>query len=726
MDKLLSKHKFPNKKPKLEYIGYHFMSYANKRLVSKIIAPDIKIILQLGVWSGSSVQYILGSTTGTNVIAVDLWEKTKKDIPEDIKKKLDKSKLYEHFIVNTWNYNDRIYPIKIDGRKAIKYIKDMEIKPDLILIDMGHKYESIMSDLENICKYFPETYVIGNDILNDKVGDDIKHFIRDKCDIFSIEVDENSYALIPKQKQLDKTPLHNLTYNKIEPNNLSDKKLIIITFYENTDLGKSNAKKWYNEFNKIRHNIKVQTYFYILFEQNNNFNVGQMLNIGYEISKNNDANFIFHANNFIPDKDLIKYYSNDPFNPILFDNHTLMISNRDLIRLNGFSNEESNYENLWKSTLIRISNNNMIIDQPKYGKFVKLFENNMEKLIKYQNRKDKSLVFRNNNWNNDGLNNIQYGVYKYKKIKIYDYIYYINVGNELIWNLSKSINSNIFNIIPYKNKKFKNDFELILKTIDVIRQYQKNKYSEYLQKYYQTNNNKFMNLEDKLNTNTIWRMSLYKYINSKNTLYIQYKFNSNTSNLKYINDVKSKFDTSKSKIDLYLINDLEANIKFLDKIDNFTIFECDLTSLVKKNKNKYDLIYVNYAGHNLYSLYNFDNKFISKNIIFLYNNILQLIKNNLIYNGDVHLWFFFPFNQSILNYLCLFSELFNLNLCNFLLDIKCWFRILYKGFDTNKMNKINNFLKSNEISLNINIENILIRCKEINLLYQNIKDIVLI
>ena len=53
----------------------------------------------------------------------------------------------------------------MDGRKAMKLISDLGIKPDLIYLDMDHSYESAKGDLVELMKYFPDTLILGDDIL---------------------------------------------------------------------------------------------------------------------------------------------------------------------------------------------------------------------------------------------------------------------------------------------------------------------------------------------------------------------------------------------------------------------------------------------------------------------------------------------------------------------------------------------------------------------------------
>ena len=67
--------------------------------------------------------------------------------------------LYDTYIVNMWKWKERVVPVKMDGRKAMKLLSELGIKPDLIYLDMDHSYESAKGDLVMLMKYFPDTLI---------------------------------------------------------------------------------------------------------------------------------------------------------------------------------------------------------------------------------------------------------------------------------------------------------------------------------------------------------------------------------------------------------------------------------------------------------------------------------------------------------------------------------------------------------------------------------------
>ena len=65
-----------------------------------------------------------------------------------------------------WKYRNRLIPVKMDGRKAMKYLNELGIKPDMIYLDMGHSYEEVIDDLKVLMKYFPDVLILGDDIFH--------------------------------------------------------------------------------------------------------------------------------------------------------------------------------------------------------------------------------------------------------------------------------------------------------------------------------------------------------------------------------------------------------------------------------------------------------------------------------------------------------------------------------------------------------------------------------
>ena len=333
INKLKIKHPFPKTKPNVEHIDHGWMQYGNKRLVDKYV-PKATVILELGVWLGTSVKYEINTNPNVTVIAVDLWDDGGKTIQNSIKtdSNIDQlvvkasSDLYNYFLTNVWDYKDNIIPIKMDGRKALKYLHDLDLEIDLIYLDMDHEYKAVYKDLWEIFNYFPGVPIIGDDILyHSGVGYAVKQFIDDMHDMndfyYKVEVDQNAYLLYESgdvPPSVSSNLPHSLHFEGIYGDNKSRHPLKIISCFKNTDIGIKQAFTWFTLMKEKLRVLKksLDEYPNSNFTVNNtdiiilisNDNRGKLFNIGFDICNDENCNYIFHEPNILPDEDLIEEY----------------------------------------------------------------------------------------------------------------------------------------------------------------------------------------------------------------------------------------------------------------------------------------------------------------------------------------------------------------------------------------------------------------------------------
>ena len=163
MDKLQKDFYFPKNKPNANPNLHGWLGEGNQLLLKKYISNDIKLVFEFGSWLGLSANFILNNTNSCKnckIVCIDTWEGDW-SIKQTTKYKKHLQNLYDTFIVNMWKWKDRLIPVKMDGRKAMKYLHDLGLKPDLIYLDMDHSYESAKGDLKLLMKYFPDTLKIG-------------------------------------------------------------------------------------------------------------------------------------------------------------------------------------------------------------------------------------------------------------------------------------------------------------------------------------------------------------------------------------------------------------------------------------------------------------------------------------------------------------------------------------------------------------------------------------
>ena len=187
----------------------------------------MRLILEFGSWLGLSADYISKRIHPDCILICIDWWKGDTSIGFDVR-----DDLYEQFLVNIWKYKNNIIPIKMDGKTVMKYLAKLNIKPDLIYLDMDHSYDAVKADLKMLYKCFPNTLILGDDILYwDGVRKAVNE-IKTEYNIFSLEINQNCYALIAKKY----AEQNNLTkYNYISFLEIKIKDLYIL----NTLIGSS-------------------------------------------------------------------------------------------------------------------------------------------------------------------------------------------------------------------------------------------------------------------------------------------------------------------------------------------------------------------------------------------------------------------------------------------------------------------------------------------------------
>jgi len=122
---------------------------------------DVKpsIVVEVGVWKGASVvtmaQEIKRLGLDAVVIAIDTWLGSsehylwEKFIP-DLDFEFGYPRLYRKFAANVINegLQDQVVPLPLDSINGLQLLKARDIRPDVLHIDAGHDYLSVMADLK--------------------------------------------------------------------------------------------------------------------------------------------------------------------------------------------------------------------------------------------------------------------------------------------------------------------------------------------------------------------------------------------------------------------------------------------------------------------------------------------------------------------------------------------------------------------------------------------------
>jgi hypothetical protein len=152
---------YPAEKPAVPADNHGWFNRDLKDYLKPLLKPDMKTIIELGSWLGSSTRWFCENTQA-KVIAIDHWKGSIEHLERsDVKGKLPT--LYETFIVNCWEYRDRILPVKTDTITGLMWCKDMGFSPEMIFIDASHEYQDVLKDLETSFRLFPSAIIVGDD-----------------------------------------------------------------------------------------------------------------------------------------------------------------------------------------------------------------------------------------------------------------------------------------------------------------------------------------------------------------------------------------------------------------------------------------------------------------------------------------------------------------------------------------------------------------------------------
>ncbi len=164
---------WPKEKPVVVPFMHGWFYPGNKIVLAQLFRQySPKIVVELGSWYGLSAKWMAEKLPPDAVlVCVDRWDNNfiKKSWSrrgmswKKLAPFIDQHPLYETFLVNMWEYAQRVLPIRSDTLIGLQKIHEFGLKPDLIYIDAGHEYQSVKKELTLIAKLFPDVKICGDD-----------------------------------------------------------------------------------------------------------------------------------------------------------------------------------------------------------------------------------------------------------------------------------------------------------------------------------------------------------------------------------------------------------------------------------------------------------------------------------------------------------------------------------------------------------------------------------
>ena len=180
---------------------------------------------------------------------------------------------------------------------------------------------------------------------------------------------------------------------------------------------------------KLKHNYKFKI---IVIEQDTKikngefeerFNRGALLNIGFiEAKKQGYDYFIFHDVDLIPDISLLKFYGTYPSDPIhiakvndkyQFERYFGGVNSfniKDFEKINGYPNNYWGWGGEDDELYDRVVENNLDVIVPSSGFFTEMKHNKPTKSQELPFPNKMKLRLNHNNWEHNGLSNIEYNI----------------------------------------------------------------------------------------------------------------------------------------------------------------------------------------------------------------------------------------------------------------------------------------------------------------------------
>jgi hypothetical protein len=116
----------------------------------------VELIVELGSWLGQSARWFLKHCPNATVVAVDTWLGSCEHI---LKRQAILPTLYETFLVNNWEWQDRLIPFRNTSLAALNFVHGLGLKPDVVYFDSDHSYWGLTAELETTLELFPDALI---------------------------------------------------------------------------------------------------------------------------------------------------------------------------------------------------------------------------------------------------------------------------------------------------------------------------------------------------------------------------------------------------------------------------------------------------------------------------------------------------------------------------------------------------------------------------------------
>lgn len=142
------------------------------------VGSDTPVVVELGAWLGLSTRYIADLSPAATVITIDHWEGSREHHTKPQWVRLLPN-LYDTFLNLTWDYRDRVIPVRQTVQAGLRTLARHSVSPDVIYFDAEHSFEAVSADIRLARDLFPQALLVGDDLDDPGVGRAVECFASD-------------------------------------------------------------------------------------------------------------------------------------------------------------------------------------------------------------------------------------------------------------------------------------------------------------------------------------------------------------------------------------------------------------------------------------------------------------------------------------------------------------------------------------------------------------------
>ena len=161
-DELLAWYPWPEERPPYKVDVQGWFESSTRNLLAEYLTPDVRLVVEIGSWLGQSALYILKQLPDAKLVCIDPWLGNMHQLSER-KMRQRTRESHERFLVNLWDYRDRVIPLRATSLVGLQAIRHHELVPDVFFIDGSHATIDVKRDILMSGALNPAAPLIGDD-----------------------------------------------------------------------------------------------------------------------------------------------------------------------------------------------------------------------------------------------------------------------------------------------------------------------------------------------------------------------------------------------------------------------------------------------------------------------------------------------------------------------------------------------------------------------------------